>query len=521
VLAHASDSAEGDVVNGLEELWQRHIVREQDAAVYDFSHDKIREVAYLEISATRRRLLHRRIAQALEILHPANIDRVSSQLAAHYEKAGLAAQAIPYYQRAGQAALRVYANHEAADHFQRGLALLTQMLDSVDRSRQELALLIELGPALVATKGYGFSQVYEVYIRAKLLTQQLGEPPNPAILRALGIFYIARRNHAQAYGQGEQILALAYQNKASIDPVLYVEAHYVMGAAAFWQGRFLEAREHLAQAVTAYDVQQHKAHITFYSQDPGVVCQSRLALTLWHLGYADQARRHAVAALASARQLAHPFSIAYALTFATWTYHDCRDHALMEALSTEAVIYCRENGLPFFLPIGLILQGWLLTKQGAIEAGIAQIRFGMNVYQTTEQDIYRPYSLAVLAHAYMLAGANDQALAALDEGLATTANYGDCCYAAELHRLKGELLHTLGVAPSVVEASFQQAYALACQQQAKSLELRAAMSLSRLWQRQGKHAQARQLLAESYSWFTEGFDTADLQEAKALLIELS
>lgn len=521
VLVRAAENSADEVMGGLDELAQQHIVREQDADLYDFSHDKLREVIYAQVSATRRRLLHRRIAQALETVYAATLEQMSGQLAAHYEKAGLPAQALAYYQQAAQQSLRTYANHEAIDHFTRGLALLAWMPDNADRARQELAFLLGLGPALVVTKGYGFSAVHEVYTRAQLLTLQLGEPPNPAILRALALFFLVRRRYANAYAQGKEILTLADQASAEMNPVLVVEGHYVLGVTAFWKAEFLQAKDHLEQALAVYDVQRHAVHTALYTQDPGVVCLIRLAHLLWYLGYPHTAQQKCAEALALARKLAHPFSLGYALNFAVLLYNDLRDQTLAQTLNEEAIALGRRHELHYWLPTGLIIQGRFLVEQGEIAAGIVQIRAGIRAYESTQQDLYRPYSLAMLAQAQAQAGTPEQSLTTLDEALATVNQYGDRWYEAELHRLKGEFLDKMKTVPSIVEACFQRAYTLARAQQAKSLELRAAMSLSRLWQRQGKRQQARQLLAESYGWFTEGFETADLQEAQALLAELS
>ncbi|MFN8487601.1 MAG: BREX system ATP-binding domain-containing protein [Caldilineaceae bacterium] len=520
VLAHACDCPEDEMVNGLDELCQRHIVREQGGNAYDFSHDKIREVVYAQISTARRRLFHRRIAQTLEIMYTANLEPVIGQLAAHYEKAGMPDLAIPYYQRAAQAALRIYANHEAIQHFTRGLALLASLPESTSRAKQELTFLLDLGPVWISIGGYAFSQVGEVYTRAENLTQQLGEPPNPAILRALAIFYIGRREYEKAYMQGEQILALAHPTENQIDPVLDVEGHYVLGVTTFWQGKFLEARMHLEQAVARYDVQQHNVYTTLYSQDPGVICLIRSALALWQLGYPVQAQQRRDEALALAYKLAHPFSLAYALAFAIWLSSDLRDEAATTALIESLQNHCQKYDIPYWLPVVLIFQGWLLTEQGQVDPALTQIRSGMTAHQAVQAGFYRPRCLILLAQAYMQSNAIEEALAALDEGLATVVNYGDMSYAAELHRLKGEYLAKLGTAISAAEASLYQAYTLAREQQAKSLELRAAMSLSRLWQKQDKCEQARQLLVKSYGWFTEGFETVDLKEAKALLVAL-
>lgn len=521
LLVRASENSEDEVMGGLDELWQQHIVREQSANIYDFSHDKIREVMYEEISATRRRLLHRRIAQALETEYATNLDQVNGQLAAHYEKAGLPTQALSYYQQAAQRSLRIYANHEAIDHFNRGLALIVSMPDHADRSRQELAFLLGLGPALVLTHGYGTLRIHEVYTRAQVLTQQLGEPPNPASLRALAVFFVVRRRYAEAYSQGQEILTLAKRTDNEIDPVLYVEAHYVLGVTAFWRGEFLQAKDHLERAISVYDEQRHNIHIALYSQDPGVICLIRLAHLLWFVGYPRQAQQKCEEALALARKFAHPFSLGYALNYALLICNDCNDPVMAQPLFDETMALSQRYESQYWLNTSLILQWRLEVEHGAIDAGIAQIRAGIRTYEGMQQDLYRPYSLALLAQAEAKAGNCEQGLATLAEALATVNHYGDRWYEAELLRLKGELLDKLATVPSIVEACFQQAYTLAHAQQAKSLEMRAAMSLSRFWQRQGKCEQARRLLTETYIWFTEGFDTADLQEAKALLEALS
>jgi DNA-binding SARP family transcriptional activator/predicted ATPase len=520
VVVQASDSTEDEVINGLDELCQRAIVREQGATVYDFSHDKIREVAYAQLSATRRRLLHRRVAQALESVHASSLDQVSGQLAVHYETAGSADLAVTYYQKAAHTALRVYASHEAVEHFSRGLALLSNLADCVEKNRQELALLLGLGPALIANRGYGFSQVREAYTRAQALTQQLGDPANPAILRALALYRIVHRQYAVSEALGEEILRLAHQAPGLVDSILYVEGHYVVGVSAFWRGEFLRAKKHLEQAVTVYNVQHHEAHTALYTQDPGAVCLVRLALVLWHLGFPDQAQQRCAEAIALARNLGHPFTLAYVLVFAAWLHNDLRDSAGTAMFAHEAAEHSRKHELQYWLPMALVLQGCLLAGDGEIEQGIERIRLGMSTYQAMQLDLYRPYSLAMLAQVHAQAGDVEQGLAALDEALATVDHHGDRFYEAELYRLRGELLGALGSPASAVEACFAQACDIARRQQAKSLELRAAVSLSHLWNHQGKHEQAYQLLAGTYGWFTEGFDTPDLQAAKALLDEL-
>ena len=520
VLAHASDSSEDELAQGLDELLRWHMVREKSAEAYDFSHDKLREAVYARLSAIRRRVLHRHIAEALEIVHGAARNQVSSQIAAHYEQAGLAEQALPAYLHAAQAALRVYAHADAIELFQKALALLATLPQSEDRDRQELAILMRLGSVLAGVRGFSGRQVDEVYLRAQHLTQKLGEPPNPAILRALGIFYIVRRAFVQSQAYGAQILALAHQMGEQADPVLEVEAHYVLGANVFWLGEFVRAREHLEAAVARYDQSRHEIHTTFYVQDPGAVCLSRLAFALWYLGYPDQAQQRCAEALALARQFNHPFTLAYVLTFAAWLNSDSRNRTAT-AFAAEVVAYSRQHGLQYWTPIGLVIEGHLLAEQGEIEAGIAEMRTGMIADQAARFDLYHPYTLAMLAQAYAQAGAPDQGLSMLEEALASVDECGDHWYEAELLRLKGELLAGMGTDEDTVEGYFQQALTLARRQQAKSLELRTALSLARLWVRQGKRKEAHTLLSNVYAWFSEGFDTSDLKQAKACLDQLA
>jgi predicted ATPase len=340
-------------------------------------------------------------------------------------------------------------------------------------------------------------------------------------LRALALFFVVRRRYAEAYVKGMEILTLACQTSDGIDPVLYVEAHYVLGVTTFWQGEFLKAKDHFERALTIYDVHRHDVHTALYSQDPGVICGIRLAHLLWFVGYPHQAQQKCEETLALARKLAHPFSLGYALNYAILTCNDRNDQVMAQMFLDEAMALSRKYESQYWLNTSQIFQWRMQVERGDIDAGIAQIRASIRSYESMQLDLYRPYTLALLAQAQAKAGSREEGLATLAEALATVNHHGDRWYEAELHRLKGELLDKLDTVPSVVESCFQQAYTLAHAQQAKSLELRAAMSLSRLWQRQGKRDQARQLLAETYGWFTEGFDTADLQEAKALLDELS
>ncbi len=256
-----------------------------------------------------------------------------------------------------------------------------------------------------------------------------------------------------------------------------------LGCPHFGRGEFLLAQSHLERALAAYNVQQHDVYIALIAQDLGIVCLIRLAYLLWYLGYPHRAQQSCEEALAQSRRLAHPFTLSYALTFAAFLYNDLRDLPRAQLVVDEAIALNRKHEFQFWLPPALAIHGHLLSERGEVTAGIVQIRAGLHASESIQQDLHRPLMLAALAQAQARAGACEQSLATLDEALATVNDYGDHWYEAELHRLKGELLDKVAAAPSAVEACFRQAYTLARAQHAKALELHAAMSLGRFWQR--------------------------------------
>jgi DNA-binding SARP family transcriptional activator/predicted ATPase len=523
VLARAGDGDEDALVQGLDELWQRRIIRERSADAYDFSHDKIREVTYTQISQTRRRLLHHRVAGALEHLYDADpsigqgLDDVSGQVAAHYERAGLTERAIAYYRQAAAAAQRIYANQESLDFLNRALALLETLPDSAQRAEEELSLLTALGVSQIVLEGYGAPNVRATYHRVRALCQRLNRPLSPPLLRIMAIIALVWPELPQAYKLAEQLLHHAQEER---DLVSHVEAHYLLGVVSFWQGQLIPAREHLEEAIDGYDPRRHLAHVSLYGQDPKAVCLSRLALVLWHLGYPDRAEQMCQRALSFAGQLSHPFSLAYVHAFAAWLNNDCRNLQATQEYAANTVSLSRAQGLEWWQAIGTILGGWILSERDEPMKGIVQIQQGIAEYRATKQDLYLPYSLALLAQAYAKVGKIEQGLKALAEALRFTKTNGMHFWEAEIYGLQGELLLAKGAPEDGVELCFHQALEVAQRQQAKILELRAAMRLSRLWQKQGKQAEAHRLLAGIYNWFSEGFDTPDLVEAKALLDSL-
>jgi predicted ATPase len=518
VLTESSDSDQGTLVCGLDELQQRHIIREQSAAAYDFSHDKIRDVTYAQLSTARRLLLHRRVALGLEKVYTADLDGVSGQVGMHYERGGLVRQAILSYQRAAVVAQRIYANQEAIDILDRALGLIETQTGSgsTEQAEQELALQEARGVSLTALKGYGVPRVRETYTRVRALYEQLGRPLSPPVLQALARISLVRPELQEAYELGERLLARSQYER---DPVAVVEARYLLGVTLFWQGKFLRARDELSKALARYDDERSRVHIALYGQDPKVICLIRLAHVQWYLGYPAQALQMSRRAVKYAEALSHPTSLAYALAFAAWLSNDCRHVQIAKDQAKKTMVLASQQGLDWFQMLGTLLYGCALVQQTDVEQGLAHINEGTRAFHSTGQDIYHPYALASLAQGHAKVGQIEPGLDTLTEALAFTERTADRFWEAELHRLQAELLLAQGETVGA-EKSLHQALHIARRQQAKSLELRAAMSLNRLWLRQGQRQHARSELAQVYSQFSEGLDMPDLKEAKSLLQDL-
>src|SRR5262249_19658255 len=315
----------------------------------------------------------------------------------------------------------------------------------------------------------------------------------------------------------EQYLGLAQRQHA---PASLLVAHWALGVILFYLGEFVSAREHAEQGIALYNAQQYDPHAFLYGQDPGTGCLGHVAQALWMLGYPDQAQQRSHGALALARELSHPYDVVFALNQAVVLHQLRREGRLAYERAEEALTFCMEQGFTQQLAMGTILRGWGLAAQGQEDQGIAQMHQGLTTSQAAGIGIGRAPVLAQMAEVYWHTGQTDEELRLLAKALTVMDRTGERWWEAEVHRLKGELLLAQGGTrqKSVeAEAYFRHALEVARHQQAKSLELRAAMSMSRLWQRQGRCAAAYHLLAEIYDWFTEGFDTVDLQEAKTLL----
>jgi predicted ATPase len=379
-----------------------------------------------------------------------------------------------------------------------------------------------LGLALMATKGQASEEVKETYTQAHSLCQQLGETSRLfVVLWGLLSFHVVRAELQSAWDVGMQLLDLAQHQ---CDPAYLLVAHWALGQTAMFLGDFIPARDHLEQGLSLYSP-QHDNSLDFllgFPGDLGVFCLCFVSHALWHLGYPEQALKRIQEALTLAQNLAHPFSRALALDYAAMLYQFRRASHMVRESAEMAMTLCREYGFVYYLAWGTMMQGWALTAQGQAEEGLAQMRHGFTAIEATGAKLRQPYYLALMVEAHAQAGQHEAGLTLLAEALAGVSTYRECWREAELHCLNGELLlqQSSDNTPEA-EISFQLAITIARRQSAKSLELRAANSLARLWQFQDKRQDPYDLLAPVYEWFTEGFDTADLIEAKQLLNELS
>jgi predicted ATPase/DNA-binding winged helix-turn-helix (wHTH) protein len=492
------------------------------AGCYSFIHALYQEAVYQRLPVAQRLDLHRRIGERMEAGYGAQGGDIAAELAMHFEQGRDYRRAVTYLQHAADTALRRYAYAEAVDHLTTALRLLQTLPNTPDRVQQELGMQTTLGSALTASRGYGAPEVAHVYSRALELCRQMVDTPQLfSVLRGLSAFYQQRGELQTALALAEQLLTLAQRTH---DPALLLRAHQVQGSTLFYLGELSPAHRSLKQGMAGYAPERHRVRAFSSGLNTGVVCLGHAAWTLWSLGYPDQALRQGHAALALAQELSHPHSLVYALHFNGAVHQFRREVQAVQERAEAVLALSAAQGLTFWSAYGTIMRGWALAMQGQWDEGTAQLRQGLDAWRATGAELGQTYFLALQTEVCKQAGQIEAGLATLAEALAAVDRTGERFYEAELHRLKGELLLAQaghGQPSEAAEACFQQALDVARCHQAKSLELRAAISLGRLWQQQGKRDAAHLLLAEVYGWFTEGFDTADLCEARALLAELS
>jgi tetratricopeptide (TPR) repeat protein len=481
-------------------------------SLYRFVHNLFQQYLYGSLDEVERACLHRYMGQALEELFAAQTDEVAAQLARHFEEGGVPAKAATYRLQAGNRAQRMSAYQEAIGHLSRGLALLGDLPPGPERLQLELGLQTCLGTTRIATHGYASPEVEKAFARARELCTLLGDPFEVIpVLFGLCMYYMVHGDIQRAHLEEERLLSLAQQ---AGDIAYVLGGHFLLGATALYQAELERSRWHLEQVVALYD--RSRDHDLAYQQghDPAVVSLLYLSWVLWFQGYPQQATAKMEAGLRLAEEISHPHTSTLAAFFASTFHQLMRQWPQCQAEAERALGLAGRGQFPFWQAGCTMLRGSALTQQGSINEGIAVLQEGLAHWEATGSQLALPYFRAHLAEAFLVAGERGRGLEVLEQSF---SNREEVWWLAEQHRVRAELLLLAPGTDTRAETMLREALALARSQGSKSLELRVAMSLASLLQRLGRAAEGRKLLAECYAWFTEGFDTADLQEATALL----
>ena len=526
---------------------QRHFI--QDCGVhiqpngeaisrFGFIHALYQNVLYERVPPSRRAQLHRRIGEHEESLYGERAGEIAVELAMHFEQGANYTQAVKYLQQAADNDIRRFAYREAVALARRGLELLARLPDSPQRVQQQLRLQLTLGVPLIAIEGYAAPDIRTIYTRARELCRQLGDPPEISpVLWGLWSFYLLRAELGTARDIAEEFLPMA--NRLSY-PGLAMRGHLAMEITYLHLGEFVDSVEHFEKALLLYNPVQHRDDAFLYTQNPGVSMRCFGAWALWFLGKPDGALQRIQEALTLAQEISEPHTLCRAFLVAAILHQLRRDNRLAQECAEAAISLSGEHNLMMYQSPATITRAWAMIDQGLDETSIENMRQGLAARRATGTELIRPHLLAQIAEALSKAGQTEEGLRVLEEALAVTDRTGERYYEAELYRLKGELLLMQSTSRALsraaarrkateskpaeviqVEQCFHQSIQIARHQQAKSLELRASMSMARLYRDQGRHEKARNLLSPIYCTFSEGFGTVDLREAKALLDDLS
>ena len=487
-------------------------------ATYHFKHALVQDAAYSTLPKKPRRLLHARIANALESRFAERVTLEPELLAYHYEQAGLAGPAVHYWQLAARRDVARSANIEALHHFNRALDVLKDLPQGPERNALELELLLARGAPLLSVKGYASEEMEHNYLRAKELSQENSDSEHEfRAIWGLWVFRLVRGQLAKARDLAENLLALATREQSSD---LLIEAHRNLGTTYFYLGRFDEAKTHLLTAKSLYDPTQHRSHAERYGQDPGITSRIYLARTLWILGEVEQVEPLALEAIGMARELEHPFTRVFTLCFLSWIYSTVRNANRTMELTDEAIALSTQYGFELGLAWATSFQGWALAEQGQ-EGGLGTLLRGISAFRATGASINTTHTLALLAEIYLRHNRIDEGLSVIEEAQKFAATWEELFWHAELLRLKGELL--LRQSDQSIPAAEQclcEALMIAQYQHAHMLELRAATSLARLWKTLNKVDEATRILHSVCTKFNEGVDNLELTEAKTVLAQL-
>jgi DNA-binding SARP family transcriptional activator len=518
VLTSASEADPDMLVRGLDELWRRRLVREQAAEAYDFSHVKIREVAYLGLTPARRRRAHLSVARALERSNARDLESVSGELAAHYERAGMTERAIDWYMRAAATARELHANAEVVRLLDRALDLLHMLPATPEFQARELEILSLLPTALGFVEGFASDRLVRTLQRALDLCNALDVEPASPLIRSLAISSLSQRDFAAARECGERLRA---RGEHEADDMLIVEADYVVGISAFWQGELAAARTHFEAVVDRYRSDHSRAHFLQYGLDSRVVCLSRLGNTLWFLGFPESAIRARDSAIAAADEIGHPYSRATAIVFAAVLAVDMRDVENVRSYASMLTTRRPENETRTIQNVAETMAGYVDVLDGRQRDGIARIQKAIEeVRESDHAPGQHATSVRVLLEACSEAGDAQLGLATADRALSSAES--SRLWEAEIRRLRADFLAALDAPAEEVFAELERALDVARRQGAKMFELRTAMQLLRYQRFRGNGlatSQVRELLARIVQQLPEQQDNNDAREAAALLVQ--
>jgi serine/threonine protein kinase/predicted ATPase len=489
---------------------------------YRFVHVLYQNALYATLRATRKAALSRAVAQSIEEFYGEQRASLANELALLWEAARAPQQAADYFLLGAQQAIEIFATHEAGQLAQRALALLQQMPENQARQQRELPLQVILGNFFLTARGLAAPETAKAYDRIRELSQQTGDTRHllPMLYGQISR-YVFKPDFDKALEVCQEFRTIAEQQH---EPIVFI-ADRLAGTVTLFKGELNTAREYFEKCLAVYDPALHQSLAWRYGSEPGMLGYGLRALTLWLQGYPEQALADSQESLRLAAAIPHAHTQTFAFMYAAMLHQFLRAPQQALALTEQQIGLCEKQGLEMLQAIGITIQACAKAEQGAIAAGIEGIRQGLERLRATGANLFRAPYHCMLAGLYGKVGQVNDGLAALTEAQAAVEQHEERWWEAELYRLRGDLLLQRGAASmeagTEAEASLQQALAIAGQQGTKSLELRAAMSLARPWQQQGKAAEARQMLAGIYGLFTEGFDTPDLQEAKTLLDSLS
>jgi class 3 adenylate cyclase/tetratricopeptide (TPR) repeat protein len=519
LLRAVSQQPQAELQSGLLRLVAANLLAREEVpgqAPYVFRHALIHETAYDSLLRSDRQQLHARIARVLEEQFPERSAARPEDLARHYERAGLFKSAVRFYRRAANQAVIRLAHAEAIAHLKRGIELVGLFPESADRDRTELDLQMALGTSTMIAEGQGHPEVETTHARARDLSEKLADPNG--LFRALWGLSRFQQSHGRlgvSYELGEQLRDLA---RKSDDPSLHRWAHLALGQALFWRGDPARSLEELEATVAVVDATPESPEVHLFGQDPALTSRALVGPALWILGRPDRARQKCREAREIGKKAGDPFTYAMVLGFAATVHQLCGEREITRELAEAAIEIASERGFPLLLGFGRVMKGWALTADVVDEGGIAEMRQGLLDLAGTGTGVGGPYLIALLADALRRAGRDGEALGATDSALDLGAQQQSRFWDADLLRLKGEIL--LGLEPDAVAESerlLRQALEVAVEQNARSFELRAAMSLYRLRCERGESAAELALVRDVYRRFDEGFDTRDLMEARELL----